>query len=278
MDSLAFPILTNMDSELPLHLTSVGHWDHQDRVRRPEGYLNYQWLQVVSGTGEVIVGSKRLVVKPGQGFFLFPHEPHSYQPLTEPWELQWVSFNGSLSESLLHRGGIKQSGVYSATDPDILITHMKNMYVIANTSNPFSGIECSKLLYAFLLDLIRSVLSSSSSPSPTQNYLKLHPVIQFTEANCHRPVTIDEMANCIGVSVQYLCHLFKITLKMRPMEYVNRERINRSKEWMFREPGLKMQDIASRVGFDNASYFSSVFKRIVGKSPEQFKKFHGMRG
>lgn len=65
---------------------------------------------------------------------------------------------------------------------------------------------------------------------------------------------------------------------MRPMEYVNRERINKSKEWMFREPGMKMHEIATRVGFDNASYFSSVFKRISGMSPEHFKKFHGMRG
>jgi AraC family transcriptional regulator of arabinose operon len=169
-----------------------------------------------------------------------------------------------------------QSGVHATTDPDILVTHMKSIYSVAISGHPFAGMECSKLVYAFLLDLMRSVWTSS--PSATHNYLKLHPVIQFTEANCHRPITIDEMANQIGVSAQYLCHLFKVTLRMRPMEYVNRERINKSKEWMFRDPGMKMQEIATRVGFDNASYFSSVFKRISGMSPEQFKKFHGMRG
>ncbi|MNW17971.1 HTH-type transcriptional activator Btr [compost metagenome] len=61
------------------------------------------------------------------------------------------------------------------------------------------------------------------------------------------------------------------------MEYVNRERINRSKELMFRESDIKMHEIAQRVGFDSPSYFSSVFRRIEGLSPEQFKKIHGMR-
>lgn len=273
---LSFPILTETDSELPVHLTSVGHWDTQERLRRPNGFPDYQWLQCLQGTGELLIGDQRYLVKPGHGFFLFPYEPHAYHPLSEPWELQWISFNGSLPNSLLKQAGITHSGVYSITNPDILITHMKNIYPIAITDHPFVGRECSKLLYAFLLDLMRSVWTSA--PSATHNYLKLHPVLQFTEANYHRPITIGEMADCIGVSTQYLCHLFRITLKMRPMEYVNRERINKSKEWMFREPSLRMKDIASRVGFDNPSYFSSVFKRVEGMNPEQFKRFHGMRG
>ncbi len=269
------PIVTETDSELPIYLTSAGHWDNQERTKRSDGFPDYQWLQAFSGTGELLIGDRRYPVKPGQGFFLFPHEPHIYQPLSEPWDVQWISFNGSLIASLLHQAGILQSGVYATTDPDILVAHMKNIYAIAITGGPFVGTECSKLLYAFLLDLMRNVWTSA--PSATHNYLKLHPVIQFTEANCHRPITIDEMAGCIGVSAQYLCHLFKITLKMRPMEYVNRERINRSKEWMLREPGMKMQEIAVRVGFDNPSYFSSVFKKVEGMSPERFKKFQGMR-
>jgi AraC family transcriptional regulator of arabinose operon len=275
VDYLSFPILSQTDSQLPIHLTTIGHWDHQERMRRPEGFLDYQWLQCASGIGELFIGSERHLVKPGQGFFLSPHEAHTYQPLTEPWELHWLSFNGSLSAALLHQAGITKSGVYSTTDSDILITHIQNMSILIQSGHPFIGMECSKLLYAFMLDLMRSVWTSS--PSAAHNYLKLSPVFQYTETNCHRPLTIKEMADCISVSPQYLCQLFQSTLKLRPMEYVNRERINKSKDYMFREPDLKIQEIAARVGFDNPSYFSSVFKKIEGMSPEKFKKFHGMR-
>lgn len=275
MDFLSMPILTQSDSQLPIHLTTVGHWDYQLRLRRPEGFPDYQWLQCSSGTGELIIGDQRHLVKPGQGFLLFPHEPHAYRPLTEPWDLHWISFNGSITTSLLNQAGVTKSGVYTTTDSEILTAHIIHIYKMAITGHPFVGMECSKLVYAFLLDLVRSVLTNTTST--TQNYMKLHPVIQFTEANSHRPLTLAEMASCIGVSAQHLCQLFRDTLKMRPMEFVNRERINKSKELIFREPYLKLHEIASRVGFDNPSYFSSVFKKVEGMRPEQFKNFHGMR-
>ncbi|BBI33025.1 AraC family transcriptional regulator [Cohnella abietis] len=276
MDAPVFPTLTDTDSKLPVYLTSIGHWGNQERTKRPEGFPDYQWLQVVSGTGELIVGGQQYIVKAGQGFFLFPHESHSYHSLTEPWELYWVSFNGSaMSTLLLHQADVTQSGVYTVTDPDILLTHIRSIYTIASTGRPFVSLECSKLLYSFMLDLVKSVWSKT--PSTAQSYMKLHPVIQYIEANVNRPITIDEMADCIEVSAQYLCQLFKTTMKMRPMEYVNRERINKSKEWMFRDPTLRMQEIAHLVGFDSPSYFSSVFKKVAGMSPEQFKRFHGIR-
>ncbi|TFE28549.1 AraC family transcriptional regulator [Cohnella luojiensis] len=270
----SFPIVTEKDSQLPIYLTSAGHWDSQERTKRPEGFPDYQWLQVLSGTGELRVGDKRYLVKPGQGFFLFPHEPHLYLPVSEPWEVQFISFNGSFMSSLIRQAGITKSGVYPVHSPDGLIAQMKSIYALSTSGHPFLGMECSKLLYAFLMDLMKNVWMSN--PSVAHNQIKLHPVTLFIESNCHRTVTIDELAGCIGVSAQYLCHLFKVTLNMRPMEYVNRERIHKSKEWMFREPSLKMQEIAARVGFENPSYFSSVFKKLEGMSPEQFKKSHGM--
>lgn len=276
MTKPSFPVVTEKDAQLPLYLTSIGYWESQERTKRPDGFPDYQWLQAIAGTGELLINNQIYPVKPGQGFLLFPNEAHMYQPLSEPWGVHWVSFNGSLVPHLLQQSGITRSGVFTLTTPDSLIMHITNIYNMSSTGHPFLAMECSKLLYSFLLDLMRSVWTNS--PSTAHNYMKLHPVTQFIEANCHRPITIDEMAHCIEVSPQYLCHLFKITLKMRPMEYVNRERINKSKEWMFREPNMKMQDIALRIGFDNPSYFSSVFKKIEGVSPEQFRRSYGRRG
>lgn len=269
----SFPIVTETDAQLPIYLTSIGHWEAQERTKRPVGFPDFQWLQALSGTGELTVREQRYIVKPGQGFFLFPNEAHAYRPLVEPWDVHWISFNGNLMPSLLKQAGIRRSGVFTTTASDSLITHMKSIYSMSLAGHPFMGMECSKLLYAFLLDLMRNVWTSS--PSTAHNYMKLHPVTQYIEAHYDQTITIDEMAQCIGVSAQHLCHLFKITLKMRPMEYVNRERINKSKEWMFREPGMKMQEISLLVGFETASYFSYVFKKTEGMSPEQFKRSHG---
>lgn len=265
----SFPIVTESDSRLPLYLTSIGHWEYQERTRRPGGFPDYQWLQSVSGTGELEVDGTRWQVKPGQGFFLLPEEAHLYYPTSEPWGLHWIAFNGSLMPSWMSLSGIRRSGVYGLSDPDSLIGQMKAIYAMSLTGRPFLGSECSKLLYALLLDLSRNVKNGSAAAP--HHSLKLQPVIRFIEDNCHRVLSIDEMAAQISVSAQYLCYLFKNAFQLRPMEYVNRERINRSKELMLNEPQLKLREVALRVGFDSPSYFSSVFKKIEGMSPEQFR-------
>ncbi len=275
IDTMVFPILTETDTTLPVYLTSIGHWSNQEPIDRPDGYPHFQWLQVMSGTGELHVGGQKMTVRAGQGFCLFPNEPHQYFAVQEPWDIHWLSFRGSLSDTLFRQAGITQSGVYSTADHDMIVTHMKNIYAMTQSDRAFLGLECSKLIYMFLLDLMKVIMVSSHSVE--QNYFKLQPVFQYIEANYNRLVTIKDLASCIDVTPQYLCLLFKKAMKMRPMEYVNRERINRSKELMFNESDVKMHEIARRVGFDTPSYFSSVFRRLEGLSPEQFKKIHGMR-
>lgn len=275
IDTMVFPILTEADMALPVYLTSIGHWSSQEPIDRPSGYPHYQWLQVVSGSGVVHVGGQKLTAGAGQGFCLLPNEPHIYYATQEPWEVYWLSFRGDLSDTMLKYAGITQSGVYSTADRDMIVTYMKNIYAMTQSDRSFLGLECSKLLYMFLLDLMKVIFVSSHSAE--HHVQKLQPVLKYIEENYGELVTIKDLAGCIDVTPQYLCLLFKKALKMRPLEYVNRERINRSKELMFRESDLKMNEIARRVGFDSPSYFSSVFKRLEGLSPEQFKRIHGMR-
>ncbi|OMF21557.1 hypothetical protein BK133_28120 [Paenibacillus sp. FSL H8-0548] len=275
MDTMVFPTLTETDTALPVYLTSTGHWSNQEAIDRQSGYPHFQWLQVLAGAGELRVGDQTMIVRAGQGFCLFPNEQHAYYSTQEPWELIWMSFRGDLVEELFQQAGITQSGVYSTADHDMIVTHMKNIYAMTQSGRPFLGLECSKLVYMFLLDLMKVILVSSHSIE--QHYLKLQPVLQYIDAHYHELITIKDLAGCIAVTPQYLCLLFKKALKMRPMAYVNRERVNRSKELMFREGDIRMHEIAQRVGFDSPSYFSSVFRQLEGLSPEQFKKIHGMR-
>ena len=39
-----------------------------------------------------------------------------------------------------------------------------------------------------------------------------------------------------------------------------------------RDPQIKVKDLASHMGFDDPYYFSRVFKKVSGKSPEIFRK------
>jgi len=276
LDAIMFPVVTDADARLPLFLTTVGHWDHQESMKRPDGFPDYQWLQVVTGEGVLEVDGQRLTVKAGQSFCLYPHIPHHYEPVKGPWGVYWVSFGGSMAAPLLEHAGAGKSGVYESGSPDTVVSQMRGMLEVAQgPSHPFIGTEYSKRLYALLLDL------GSRREQPEwaeRDRIRLQPVQQYIEDRLDRQMTIAELAAAAGVSSQHLCTLFRRTLGVRPMAYINRERIKRSKEMMFREPGMPVREIARCVGIDNPSYFGALFKRWEGHSPEQFKRMHGLRG
>lgn len=274
MDSITFPTVTSADAKLPIFLTSAGHWDHQSPTSRPEGFYCYQWIQVISGEGRLRLEGHTYHVVPGQAICLYPHIPHHYQAISEVWELNFISFDGSLCNNLLHQAGIHQSGVYSLTDNKATIAHLTHLLTIANSGSPYVSVECSKVLYNLLLDLSKYVYTSNDTFQ--QHVLRLQPIMQFMKENCHQSVTIDQIATFARISPQYLCHLFKKTLQIRPMEYMNRERITRSKQLMLLNPSTKMHLIAKEAGYDHPSYFCTVFKRLEGMTPEQFKKSHGL--
>lgn len=276
MDAILFPVVGEAEARLPLYLTSVGRWRHQELTYRPDGFPDYQWLQVVSGEGRLILDGNGFTVKAGQGFCLFPRIPHRYEPAKEPWSLYWVSFNGGLAASMLEQARIGESGVYPVGGAETVVSHMRGMLELAqSSSHPQPGREYSKRLYAFLLDLGWSMDQPLSAEKDRE---RLQPVLAYIDERLSRQLTISELSTVAGISPQHLCTLFRRTLGIRPMQYVNRERIKRSKEWMFRESATPIRDIAARVGIDNPSYYGALFKRWEGQSPEQFKRMHGLRG
>ncbi|SFD65436.1 AraC-type DNA-binding protein [Paenibacillus catalpae] len=259
-------------SGLPLYATTVGYWEHQIETERPQGFPDYQLHQVLDGFGEVIVNGKSYKVEPGDVFFLYPDTPHSYRPLNQQWKVSWVSFNGREAQQMLLFVGIGESGT-GRLKANKLIKPLEQMLTLDMDNEQEANLERSKLLYGLLIDLKYILLSPSSSD---QEFDRIKPVLQYIESNLQRALSLAELAEVASVTPQYLCRIFQQTLNIRPMEYINQQRIKRSKQLMFQYPNMRMYELAGRVGFESSSYYGAVFRRLTGMNPEAFKKLHGL--
>lgn len=83
-------------------------------------------------------------------------------------------------------------------------------------------------------------------------------------------LSIAEIANKIEVSQTYLTRLFKRNLKMTFVEYLTNVRIKNAIILM-RDPTLTLSEVAELVGYNTKHYFSNVFKRHVGISPQDYR-------
>ena len=91
----------------------------------------------------------------------------------------------------------------------------------------------------------------------------------YIQANLGQRLTLNNVAAVFGFSPNYLSQLFARQAECSFVEYVNGEKIRAAKE-MMREEHVKFYEIAERLGFENAFYFSKVFKKIEGCSPREY--------
>jgi two-component system, response regulator YesN len=102
--------------------------------------------------------------------------------------------------------------------------------------------------------------------------------IQFIQMNYGEALTLKEISNQVYLSTSYFSKLFKEETGMTFVEYLSFVRVQKAKG-MLRLSSLPIDIIANHTGFSNQSYFSTAFKKVVGKTPSEYKEqFHWDQG
>ncbi len=94
---------------------------------------------------------------------------------------------------------------------------------------------------------------------------------QYIIKHMSEKITLEEAAANVFISRTYLSKIIKEELGYPFTEMVNRLRVEKAKQRL-NENSLTIAQIAAEVGFADQSYFTKVFKNIVGSTPEQFRK------
>ena len=83
-------------------------------------------------------------------------------------------------------------------------------------------------------------------------------------------INLDEICDYAAISKNYFCHLFKNETGISIWEYLTNFRIEKAKEFLIASD-MKNYEVSFRIGYENPSYFSKIFKKITGKSPSEFR-------
>ncbi|ULO06171.1 AraC family transcriptional regulator [Paenibacillus sp. 19GGS1-52] len=101
----------------------------------------------------------------------------------------------------------------------------------------------------------------SRTAAVCQNYIFNH---------LYEELSLDKLAEVAGLNGSYLSQLFKKETGIAISDYIQRERIEEAKRLM-EYSGITLSDIATRLHFNDQSYFTKVFKKYTGTTPRQFR-------
>ena len=102
---------------------------------------------------------------------------------------------------------------------------------------------------------------------------KLNRMTGYLTEHCNEKLTLAAMAEACQVSTGDFCRFFKKHMEMTPFEYLQKCRIWNSMDAVLYKTS-SMGDIAGANGFAGASYFSETFRKEMGCSPADYRKWY----
>ena len=126
-------------------------------------------------------------------------------------------------------------------------------------------------LSAWLYETLSDLLDRTAGYADARHANIIHRCIQYIGTGYAEHLTLESAARALFLSPDYLSRIFSKETGTSFNRYLNNVRITKAKE-LIRSGNLRLTDISQMVGYDDQSYFTKVFRRITGMSPNEYRK------
>lgn len=155
---------------------------------------------------------------------------------------------------------------------DVLLEKLeKDIKPVVEEGHPwlkyFLGEKVGYKLDAWLLYVIEELNEFSAVNSKNQ-YVRS--MAGFILENIEVDISMNDLAEKLYLSKNYLGEIFKQETGMSVGEFINKAKVQRAAILLL-ETELKWYEIAYRLGFNNIEYFTKMFKKIMGMTPQNYR-------
>lgn len=136
------------------------------------------------------------------------------------------------------------------------------LYVLEHGAN-------AEVLQEKLLQILRQI-QETAVQSPSQ---MIRNTTAYIAAHLAEELSLESIAEAVNTNPSYLSRVFKRERGETLTEYITKARIEKAKT-LLQMPDSLIYHVADAVGFRDAAYFSTIFKKYVGVSPKSYKQRH----
>lgn len=259
---------------VPLAVTCGGYYKIDTgtmKTERPQGREDFQLLYVAEGTAYFVFNGLKQAVTKGNVILFRPNEPQMYYyHENDIPEVYWVHFTGYGVDGILTCHGIPDKGnvFYIGTSSDCRYLYGRIISEIQLQKERYN--EMTELLLTQILITVGRKLADGHSAGNTVTDEIERAVLYFQE-NYSKPINIEQYASKCHMSTCWFINNFKKATHMTPTQYIVSLRIANA-ESLIDGTNYSIAEISSAVGYDNALYFSRLFRKHVGCSPTEYRK------
>lgn len=126
-------------------------------------------------------------------------------------------------------------------------------------------------LHAYLLAWCGGIMAVIRDRDHDKNLNVVHQIAAMIHARYGEALTVDDLAAKVYLTPNYIRTLFKQKTGETILEYMTKVRIERASE-LLNDKSLKIHEVARAAGYENVSYFCSLFQKHRGVTPNEYRK------
>lgn len=239
------------------------------RTIREKGRVDWHLLYAESGEMRIVINGKENRVIQGS-FFIYPPDVRQ-----EYWQVSgvcyWVHFSGLCVNEILQKAGLKTAEVQETQLKKNTVGSCFEKMIFDEAVQ--SGIR-EMILARDLTDLLVRLGQYSISGEVRCADERLIKGMIHMNSHYAEKINLDLYAAMAGLSRGRYMHVFKEATGSSPYAYILGLRFERA-ALLLRETGLSLTEISEMVGVEDVLYFSRMFRKYYGISPEKYRKMQG---
>lgn len=263
LDWLNFNNKSSIDYPILINTTGYYNASSSFETYNPDGRDDYYLIYIIKG--ELLLDMTDIKCTIGQGTALIipPKHMYKYSGNSSTYYL-FVHFTGSYVASFLKECGFDKLPCIIENDFNVNLQNKFELMINTFLHNePLCIQKCANLLQDILIS-IREISLDKTNNSPLKSSLKyIHSC--FTDK-----ISIPYLAGLEGLSNSRYVTVFKNLMGKTPNEYVIELRLQFAKNLMD-NTNLSIRQISENVGYSDQYFFSRLFKKHMGISPQSYR-------
>ncbi len=260
-----------------LYVTDIGYYPkaRYHYRERPQGADQNILIYCYEGGGSVRIKSTEYNLESGD-FVIIPNKTeHAYQASEKnPWTIYWVHFKGTIANTFLsqlekqqssHKGFIRSN--------ETILQLFDEMYDQLSKGYGADNLMYTNMcLWHFLGKFIYSnKYHHTGHLNPTD---PVDQAIDFLSKKVETVLTLEEIASKVNLSPAHFSVTFKKKTGFSPIEYFNHLKVQKACQYLL-FTSLRIKEIAQAVGIADPYYFSRLFTKVMGLSPNDYREKKG---
>ena len=236
------------------------------------------------GTQTYLIGDKRFALTAGDMIITRPGEAHGTGSEPENrGRLYWVEFaNPSPSRSFL---GLPPGAAGKIFDSLRQLTHLQFHHcdlligtferILSSDLNEMPAALVKASVQNLLMRLLLDIWSLTRRDTHHACSASVRRAMQYMVQHREESLTLARLATAAGTSESYLKVHFPREVGMTPMEHLAWLRIEKAKR-LLRETSIPVTALTFQLGFVTSQHFATVFKRLTGVTPRDYRRIAGI--